>query len=174
MLRELEAQPDPDAIRELDVALDRVFHRIYAGIEVDKEGLERLREAAKDGTLVLLPSHKSHVDYLMLSFVFYAREPASCRSSRPATTSSFFPLGPILRRGGAFFIRRTFRGDRLYAPSSTPTCAGCSATAIRSSSSSKAGARAPASCFRPSSASSRWSSTPRWPCRNSEVFFVPI
>src|SRR5690349_20093715 len=28
---------------------------------------------------------------------------------------SFFPLGPILRRAGGFFIRRSFRGDKLYS-----------------------------------------------------------
>jgi glycerol-3-phosphate O-acyltransferase len=28
---------------------------------------------------------------------------------------SFWPLGPIFRRGGAFFIRRTFGGDKLYS-----------------------------------------------------------
>src|SRR5262249_5539729 len=27
----------------------------------------------------------------------------------------FFPLGLVFRRGGAFFIRRSFGGDRLYA-----------------------------------------------------------
>ena len=49
-------------IRMLEVLLDRVFHRIYAGVEVDMDGLRRLRELAKHGSLVLLPSHKRHVD----------------------------------------------------------------------------------------------------------------
>jgi glycerol-3-phosphate O-acyltransferase len=114
MLRELEAQPEPGIIRVLDVLLDTLVNRIYDGVEVDVEGLERVREAAKQGTLVLLPSHKSHVDYLMLSFVFY-RAYLQLPLIAAGDNLSFFPLGPVFRRGGAFFIRRSFGGDRLYA-----------------------------------------------------------
>ncbi len=114
MLRELEAQPEPGMIRVLDLLLDTLVNRIYDGVEVDAEGLERVREAAKQGTLVLLPSHKSHVDYLMLSFVFY-RAHLQLPLIAAGDNLSFFPLGPVFRRGGAFFIRRSFGGDRLYA-----------------------------------------------------------
>jgi glycerol-3-phosphate O-acyltransferase len=113
MLRELESQPEPGVIRMLDVALDTIVNRIYDGVEVDQAGLERVRAAAKRGTLVLLPSHKSHLDYLMLSFVFYHAN-LQLPLIAAGDNLSFFPLGVILRRGGAFFIRRSFSGDRLY------------------------------------------------------------
>jgi len=114
MLRELEAELDPNALRALDAAFDATVARMYSGFEIDKEGLERLRAASKDGTLVLLPSHKSHVDYIILSRLFmHANMPVPLVAA--GDNLSFFPLGPILRRGGAFFIRRSFRGDRLYA-----------------------------------------------------------
>jgi len=114
MLRELEAQPEPGMIRMLDLVLDTLVNRIYDGVEVDGEGLDRVREAAKKGTLVLLPSHKSHVDYLMLSFVFY-RHNLQLPLVAAGDNLAFFPLGPIFRRAGAWFIRRSFAGDRLYA-----------------------------------------------------------
>jgi glycerol-3-phosphate O-acyltransferase len=114
MLRELEAQLDDNAIQLLDRAVDQTVLRMYQAIEVDQEGLERVRAAAKRGTLVLLPSHKSHVDYIILSRVLH-----DARMQLPLIAAgdnlSFFPLGPILRRAGAFFIRRSFRGDRLYS-----------------------------------------------------------
>ncbi|NVL83874.1 1-acyl-sn-glycerol-3-phosphate acyltransferase, partial [Escherichia coli] len=67
------------------------------------------REAAKDGTLVLLPSHKSHVDYIILSRLFHrANMPLPLVAA--GDNLSFFPLGPVLRRAGAFFIRRSFKG----------------------------------------------------------------
>ncbi|HMJ55261.1 MAG TPA: 1-acyl-sn-glycerol-3-phosphate acyltransferase [Polyangiaceae bacterium] len=113
MLRELESQPEPGVISMLDVALDTIVNRIYDGVEVDQAGLERVRAAAKRGTLVLLPSHKSHLDYLMLSFVFYHAN-LQLPLIAAGDNLSFFPLGIILRRGGAFFIRRSFSGDRLY------------------------------------------------------------
>lgn len=113
MLRELEAELDPNALRAMDTVFDATVARMYSGFEIDKEGLERLRAASKDGSLVLLPSHKSHVDYIILSRVFMrANMPVPLVAA--GDNLSFFPLGPVLRRGGAFFIRRSFRGDRLY------------------------------------------------------------
>src|SRR4051794_28461394 len=113
MLRELEAEVDPNAIRALDAVVDQTIARMYSGFEIDEPGLQRIREAAKDGTLVLLPSHKSHVDYIIISRIFHqANMPVPLVAA--GDNLSFFPLGPILRRAGAFFIRRSFRGDRLY------------------------------------------------------------
>jgi len=114
MLKELEAQVDPNAVRALDALFDQTVARMYSGFEIDEAGLARLREAAKDGTLVLLPSHKSHVDYIMLTRLFFrANMPVPLVAA--GDNLSFFPLGPVLRRAGAFFIRRSFKGDRLYA-----------------------------------------------------------
>ncbi|HVH45385.1 MAG TPA: 1-acyl-sn-glycerol-3-phosphate acyltransferase, partial [Labilithrix sp.] len=113
MLRELETEVDPNALRALDTAFDATVARMYSGFEIDQDGLERLRAASKDGTLVLLPSHKSHVDYIILTRLFmHANMPVPLVAA--GDNLAFFPLGPILRRGGAFFIRRSFRGDRLY------------------------------------------------------------
>ena len=113
MLRELEAEVDPNAVRALDALIDQTVARMYTGFEIDEPGLDRVRQAAKDGTLVLLPSHKSHVDYIILSRVFHrANMPIPLVAA--GDNLSFFPLGPVLRRAGAFFIRRSFKGDRLY------------------------------------------------------------
>jgi glycerol-3-phosphate O-acyltransferase len=113
MLRELQATPDMAAIKGLEAIFDRVFHRIYAGIEYDKAEVERVREAAKEGSLVLLPSHKSHIDYLILSYVFNESN-LQLPLIAAGENLNFFPLGTIFRRSGAFFIRRSFKGDKLY------------------------------------------------------------
>lgn len=113
MLREMEAEVDLNALRALDTAFDATVARMYQGFEIDEEGLARVREAAKDGTLVLLPSHKSHVDYILLTHLFFrANMPVPMVAA--GDNLAFFPLGPVLRRAGAFFIRRSFKGDRLY------------------------------------------------------------
>ena len=114
MLKELQATPDRTTIKALEVVFDRVFTKIYAGIEFDKGDIERLRNAAKAGVLVLLPSHKSHIDYLILSYIFNQHNlPLPVIAA--GDNLNFFPMGAVFRRGGAFFIRRSFRGDRLYA-----------------------------------------------------------
>jgi glycerol-3-phosphate O-acyltransferase len=114
MLKELQARPDLTVIKGLEVALDWGFHKMYRGIEFDPADLEELRRISKSGTLILLPSHKSHIDYLILSYFFYVRNlPLPLIAA--GDNLNFMPMGPIFRRGGAFFIRRSFKGDRLYA-----------------------------------------------------------
>jgi glycerol-3-phosphate O-acyltransferase len=114
MLRSLQAEPDPSTLRALETVADVVAERVFAGIDVDLEGMERLREAARRGSVVLLPSHKSHVDYLLLHYVL-RKHALSVPLVAAGDNLSFFPLGSLLRRSGAFFIRRNFRGDKLYA-----------------------------------------------------------
>jgi glycerol-3-phosphate O-acyltransferase len=114
MLREMEASLDMDAIGALDRVFERATSRMFSAIEVDEAGIERLRRHAKEGTLVILPSHKSHMDYLALAWVLY-RHKLQLPLIAAGDNLNFFPMGPIFRRAGAFFIRRTFAGDRLYA-----------------------------------------------------------
>ena len=113
MLRELEAAPDPQTLKGLELALDPVVERLYAGVDVDERGIDRVREAASRGSLVILPSHKSHVDYMLLSYVF-RKNALQIPVIAAGDNLSFFPVGPLFRRAGAFFIRRNFKGDRLY------------------------------------------------------------
>ena len=113
MLREMEAALDMNAIAALDPVFARGTSRMFSAIEVDEPGIERLRELAKEGTIVFLPSHKSHMDYLALAWVLY-RHKLPLPLIAAGDNLNFFPVGPIFRRAGAFFIRRTFSGDRLY------------------------------------------------------------
>ncbi len=113
-LRKLCAMVDPNAIGLFSRFLDWVWERIYDGVVLDHAGLEKVREAARRGPVILLPSHKSHVDYLVLSHVL-ARNAMSVPLIAAGDNLSFFPLGPYLRRCGAFFIRRSFKGRKLYA-----------------------------------------------------------
>jgi glycerol-3-phosphate O-acyltransferase len=113
MVREMEAALDMNMIAGIDKGFDAVVSRMYSGLEVDEEGLARVRAAAKDSTLVLLPSHKSHVDYMILAYLFY-RNYLPLPIVAAGDNLSFFPLGAVFRRAGAFFIRRNFGGDRLY------------------------------------------------------------
>jgi len=112
-LRKLAAKMDPTMIGLFRRVLKYVFTRIYDGFVVDSEGMERVREAARHGPVILLPSHKSHVDYLVLSYVL-SDHSVSPPLIAAGDNLSFFPLGWFLRLAGAFFIRRSFKGRRLY------------------------------------------------------------
>ena len=112
-LEEISASPSPVALKSFSAVLSFVWYRIYDGFEVDEEGLEEVRRAARSSSIVLIPSHKSHIDYLVLSYVFYHYGLTSPHIAA-GVNLSFWPLGPLFRRAGAFFIRRSFRGEDMY------------------------------------------------------------
>jgi len=114
MLEHLQATPDHHTMRMLGKLVQILFDRIYAGLEVDPADIERLRAATREGTLVYLPSHKSHVDYLAMSHQLQVLG-LPIPMIAAGDNLDFFPMGPLFRRSGAFFIRRSFKGDRLYA-----------------------------------------------------------
>jgi glycerol-3-phosphate O-acyltransferase len=112
-LDRLAARPAPWLYPYAEWLMDRIFHRLYDGIEVDLAALRRVREQARVGPVVLLPSHKSHLDYLLLSYVCW-KAGMAIPLIAAGDNLSFWPAGPVLRRVGAFFIRRSFAGARLY------------------------------------------------------------
>ncbi len=113
-LDQLIAAPSATLLGLMNRALDRVWNELYDGLIVDEEGMTRVLDASRRGTLVLFPSHKSHIDYVVLSDVFYARG-LSPPIVAAGDNLSFWPLGPALRHAGAFFIHRALAGQKLYS-----------------------------------------------------------
>lgn len=95
------------------IVLTVVWARIYEGLEVDHEGLDAIREAGRRGPVVIAPSHKSHIDYLVISYIFYRNGMVPPHIAAGANLS-FWPLGFFFRRAGAFFLRRSFKGQPIY------------------------------------------------------------
>ena len=113
-LNAIAARLHPTVVALLAPVLGWIFDRIYDGIAVDEAGLERALQVARAGApIVICPSHKSHIDYLVMSWVLWQRGYQMPLVAAGANLS-FFPLGPLLRRAGAFFLRRSFGADRLY------------------------------------------------------------
>src|SRR5690606_25620168 len=99
-------------VRFLDILLTRVWNRIYDGVRI--HNIEAVQEVAKENAIVYVPCHRSHIDYLLLSYVLFHNGlmvphiAAGINLNMPV-------VGSILRRGGAFFMRRSFRENKLYA-----------------------------------------------------------
>jgi glycerol-3-phosphate O-acyltransferase len=112
-LKEIASRFDPAFVQLLRPVLARAFGRLYTSVEVDEDGLARLRKLAAEAPIVLCPSHKSYVDFLVLSWLLYENGMTPPHIAA-GINLSFWPFGPIARRGGAFFIRRKVKGDRIY------------------------------------------------------------
>jgi glycerol-3-phosphate O-acyltransferase len=112
-VREVASRYSPAFLELARTLLAWFFRRRYDALDVDEEGLARVKRAAAEAPIVLCPSHKSHVDYLVLSFVFHEHGMLPPHIAA-GINLSFWPFGTLARRGGAFFIRRSLRGDRIY------------------------------------------------------------
>ncbi len=110
---QIAAQPIRAYIKSMDWLLKGIWKIIYDDVIVDEQGLEDLREAGRQGPLVITPCHRSHIDYLIISQTFEWNKMA-VPIIAAGENLNFFPLGPILRRCGAYFIRRSFKDDKLY------------------------------------------------------------
>lgn len=92
--------------------LSRVWNRLYDGLIV--RHLDVLTRAADGREIVYVPCHRSHMDYLLLSYVIYQSGFAVPHVA--AGVNLNLPIvGRFLRKGGGFFVRRSFRGSSLYS-----------------------------------------------------------
>ncbi|MBK9518847.1 MAG: 1-acyl-sn-glycerol-3-phosphate acyltransferase [Anaeromyxobacter sp.] len=110
---EIASRYDPGFISLMRPILAVLFRKLYESVEVDEAGLAEVKKAAADAPLVFCPSHKSYVDFLVLSWLLYERGMTPPHVAA-GLNLSFWPFGALARRGGAFFIRRTVKGDRVY------------------------------------------------------------
>ncbi|CAH0532298.1 Glycerol-3-phosphate acyltransferase [Vibrio stylophorae] len=113
MMDEIAANFSYGLVRSGDRILGWLWNRLYKGINVSHA--EQVRQLAQEGhEIVYVPCHRSHMDYLLLSYVLYHQGLVPPHIAA-GINLNFFPAGPIFRRGGAFFIRRSFRGNKLYS-----------------------------------------------------------
>ncbi|MBN1614529.1 MAG: 1-acyl-sn-glycerol-3-phosphate acyltransferase [Deltaproteobacteria bacterium] len=96
-----------------DKVLTWLWNNIYDGVFVDQEGLAKIRQVSKRMPFVIIPCHRSHIDYFLLSYVFYKNN-IQLPFIAAGTNLLFWPVGYLFRKSSAFFLRRTFRGNVLY------------------------------------------------------------
>jgi glycerol-3-phosphate O-acyltransferase len=108
----LVASMSPVAIDLLTSAL-RPLHAHAWDVQADTAGLDRLRELNRRHALVFLPSHRSYADPLLLADVL-AEHDFPRNHVLGGDNLRFWPVGPLAKRSGIVFIRRSFSDDEIY------------------------------------------------------------
>ncbi|HLA31404.1 MAG TPA: glycerol-3-phosphate 1-O-acyltransferase PlsB [Pseudomonas sp.] len=99
------------AIRFLELVLSWFWNKIYDGIKVNH--IEGVQDVAQGHEVIYVPCHRSHIDYLLLSYLLF-RNGLTPPHIAAGINLNMPLIGGLLRRGGAFFMRRTFKGNPLY------------------------------------------------------------
>uniref|UniRef100_A0A8C7N8C8 Glyceronephosphate O-acyltransferase 2 n=1 Tax=Oncorhynchus kisutch TaxID=8019 RepID=A0A8C7N8C8_ONCKI len=101
-------------IRLLGFTLSKVFKRLFSHININQEGLNRLQQAIQESPVILMPNHRSYVDFLVLSYILFTYDLPIPVIAAGIPLMDMKMVGEILRRSGAFFIRRAIGSDKLY------------------------------------------------------------
>ena len=109
--REIAADYSYSTLRFLETLLSFVWQKLYNGIDI--HNFDEVNKIAQTHQVIYTPCHRSHIDYLLLSYAIYHQ--GLMPPHIAAGINLNLPIiGTILRKGGAFFIRRQFRGQKLY------------------------------------------------------------
>ena len=99
-------------LKFLNTVITLIWNRIYHGQSII--GADRVRQLVQTGhEIIYIPCHRSHMDYVLLSFVIF-HEGLPIPQIASGNNLNFFPVGQIIKRCGSYFIRRKMKGDNFY------------------------------------------------------------
>ncbi|XP_076318981.1 dihydroxyacetone phosphate acyltransferase-like [Tachypleus tridentatus] len=114
ILEEMSHNLQLSAIRLFGFLLAKFKKQVYTSIYVNLDGIEQLRDCSVEYPVLLLPTHRSYVDFLLISYVCYHFNLPIPAIAAGLDFLGLKALNLLLRNSGAFFIRRSFGGDKLY------------------------------------------------------------
>jgi len=96
----------------------QLIHLLYTrgygeSLHYDRAQLERIYQLAQRYPVVFLPSHRSNLDHLVLQYALHENGHPPNHTAG-GINMNFFPVGPLVRRSGVFFIRRSFKDLPVY------------------------------------------------------------
>jgi 1-acyl-sn-glycerol-3-phosphate acyltransferase len=103
-------------MRTMGYVMHKAFLRMYEKVIVNKSGLNKIKDLyeANKGNVIFVPTHRSYVDFLIISYVLYAH---NLKVPHICAGEDFLNIAVIhtfLRNSGAFFMKRSFKDDILY------------------------------------------------------------
>jgi glycerol-3-phosphate O-acyltransferase len=108
---EIAANYSQAAVTFMAGLLGRLWNSLYDGVEL--EHIENLSGVADGAEIIYVPCHRSHMDYLLLSYIIY-RKGFAVPHVAAGVNLNMPVIGRFMRKCGAFFLRRSFKGDALY------------------------------------------------------------
>ncbi|TDR36278.1 glycerol-3-phosphate acyltransferase [Tahibacter aquaticus] len=109
---EIAADYSHTVVRSLSFMLSTFWNKLYDGVTMNH--FDQVRAVAPGHVVIYVPCHRSHIDYLLVSWLLYTNGIVPPHIA--AGVNLNLPVvGPILRRGGAFFLRRSFKANALYS-----------------------------------------------------------
>lgn len=111
------ADPQMKYVRTFSYILRKVWRVMFNAIYIDTDEMAMIRKISSDpdrGSLILLPTHRSYLDFLIISFVCFAYDLPIPHIAAGEDFLGMLGVRTLFRHSGAFFLRRSFQDDVLY------------------------------------------------------------
>ena len=112
-LKEIAARPSRLMVRVAAVLGRVLYKRAYGSVHYNRDGLARVARLSATHPIVFLPSHRSNLDRPIMHRILWENGLGPTYTAG-GINMNFFPIGPIWRRAGVFFIRRSFTNSPVY------------------------------------------------------------
>ncbi|KAK7076899.1 hypothetical protein SK128_025627, partial [Halocaridina rubra] len=114
ILEQMGHAQELSAIRKFAFVLPKIMKKIYGKVIINQEGIEKLRNVMVETPVILLPTHRSYADFLLVSYIaFHFNLPLPVIAAG-MDFMKMVVVGELLRESGAFYIRRSFMDNTLY------------------------------------------------------------
>ncbi|KAM7362807.1 dihydroxyacetone phosphate acyltransferase isoform 2-T3 [Cochliomyia hominivorax] len=114
ILNEIGLDRNMAIIRWCGIAITAIGKRICKGIYVNKSSMEKVKQGLGKNPVLYLPSHRSYMDFILMSYICFHYDIEIPGIAAGMDFHSMFAMGTMLRKTGAFFMRRSFSNDELY------------------------------------------------------------
>ena len=115
IMRSMSSEYSPLYAETISYFLGKILNAKFSRFDYSPNEINELRKTCSlhESNTVFVPTHKSYFDYLILNYILY-KEKVTVPLVAAGDNLDFFPLSPILRKMGAFFIRRKIKDDMFY------------------------------------------------------------
>lgn len=113
ILSEMAYKRNMTVIRGLGSVVEQLMSKLYSAVHINNESVKTLKESMGNSQTIYLPCHRSYVDFMLMSFMCFINDIEIPSIAAGMDFYNMKVLGELLRKTGAFFMRRTF-GDEFY------------------------------------------------------------
>ncbi|GAB0093731.1 dihydroxyacetone phosphate acyltransferase [Sergentomyia squamirostris] len=114
MLDEIGLARSLPVIRWLGICIQSTIKKICTGVYVNEASIENVKKKIGTNPVLYLPSHRSYADFILMSYLCFTYDLEIPGIAAGMDFHGMVGMGNMLRKTGAFFMRRTFATDKLY------------------------------------------------------------
>ncbi|XP_055698371.1 dihydroxyacetone phosphate acyltransferase isoform X2 [Phlebotomus papatasi] len=114
MLDEIGLARSLPVIRWLGICIQSTIKKICTGVYVNELSIEKVKKKIGTHPVLYLPSHRSYADFILMSYLCFTYDLEIPGIAAGMDFHGMVGMGNLLRKTGAFFMRRSFASDKLY------------------------------------------------------------